>query len=1031
MALRLSSIGRITGPVLALALVSCAEHTGPIATKNASAASAPYRDGQVAACRTEVKTRRSADAGMEPPIEIYCGASTRPSAVLFSILLPPSAAAAAPTDEAVGAQLAKSEIAGLQQELMQCRPGVWLDAGGIRLIAARCVARDGGWPTVSIGARYGDHLMLASGFTGALPSLARLVRELMAENRKLPIGREDAEDEIVKAIQKALDLPPDPVPANDLDAFHARLEAGRLYEATQDDSAAERAYLEALEIQTRALGADNPALADTILALALATSNQGRSEDAERLFRRAAPLLQGSADPLLLARANSYQALAAASRGSFVEALGLIQAAIASRREAFGNTGVPENESGVSATLGTSQIARGELLQGLYLEAAIALKLDNAATAESAIMEGLELLNKSSDFPLWWRPRLLLIAAEVERRLGKIESAEAILAIASETSRKLFGETGPTANVHFALGRLYYTEGLPGRAVDEFRLGRAILLSDTRQRSYEQNLSLMLPYLDALYDLAAAKAELRDMLIGEMFEVSQSIRGGVAAQTQARTALRLATSDPELAGLVRKVEEASRERDLLQIQLAAEVAKPAERRDSALETAQIAHLKEASVRLQVDEETLNTRYPNYRKLLLETVHSVADVQANLSGDEALFSLIIGRTEAYGFVLTPKAIVTRKLPIGRPELEERVGGLRQDLTLQAGRLAPFDVGAAHELYEKLLAPFASALDKAKRLIVIPAGALTSLPVSLLVMSNPPTRSNGDYTTVDWLAKHLSVTMEPSFDTFVTLRRAPLLEIAREPLFAIAAPSFRGAAAEKEANGLDVLGRACRGEDAVPNELIAALTPLPETEAEVRAVATVLHAPANAILVGPNVSKGNLRAASLANYRILYFATHGLLPGELRCESEPGLALSPPNTPPTARADDGLLVASEIARWRLNADLVVLSACNTASSGGALGGQALSGLAESFFFAGSRAVLASHWPVSSKATAALMTRFFATRAKTPELSAGEALRASETAIASQAATSHPFYWAPFVIIGDDRRRLESMTSISNPL
>ena len=109
---------------------------------------------------------------------------------------------------------------------------------------------------------------------------------------------------------------------------------------------------------------------------------------------------------------------------------------------------------------------------------------------------------------------------------------------------------------------------------------------------------------------------------------------------------------------------------------------------------------------------------------------------------------------------------------------------------------------------------------------------------------------------------------------------------------------------------------------------------------------------------------VRSAKLDQYQVLYFATHGLLPGELHCQAEPGLVLSPPSAPPSDKASDGLLRASEIASLRLNADLVVLSACNTAASGGTtLGGGALEGLADSFFAAGARAVLASHWEVPS--------------------------------------------------------------------
>jgi CHAT domain-containing protein len=180
---------------------------------------------------------------------------------------------------------------------------------------------------------------------------------------------------------------------------------------------------------------------------------------------------------------------------------------------------------------------------------------------------------------------------------------------------------------------------------------------------------------------------------------------------------------------------------------------------------------------------------------------------------------------------------------------------------------------------------------------------------------------------------------------------------------------------------------------------------------------LKAQPGSILLGAAASEGAVRNEKLDQYAVLYFATHAMLPGELHCQAEPGLVLSPPNGMPASTASDGLLSASEISSLRLNADLVVLSACNTAASGGLqLGGGALSGLADSFFAAGARAVLASHWEVPSLATKQLMTGVFARYAKDPSRDLAEALRQSQLALIAQTATAHPFSWAAFTLIGD---------------
>ncbi|HEY0265327.1 MAG TPA: CHAT domain-containing protein, partial [Rhizomicrobium sp.] len=173
----------------------------------------------------------------------------------------------------------------------------------------------------------------------------------------------------------------------------------------------------------------------------------------------------------------------------------------------------------------------------------------------------------------------------------------------------------------------------------------------------------------------------------------------------------------------------------------------------------------------------------------------------------------------------------------------------------------------------------------------------------------------------------------------------------------------------------------------------------------------------ILLGSAASEEAVRARPLDQYAVLYFATHGLLPGELHCQAQPGLVLSPPAATPASTAADGLFTASEIAGLKINAGLVVLSACNTGAAGGkGFGGGALQGLADAFFDAGAHAVLASHWEVPSTATMTLMTGMFATMARDPKHDAAEALRQAQLALIAQDNTAHPFEWAAFTLIGD---------------
>ena len=224
-----------------------------------------------------------------------------------------------------------------------------------------------------------------------------------------------------------------------------------------------------------------------------------------------------------------------------------------------------------------------------------------------------------------------------------------------------------------------------------------------------------------------------------------------------------------------------------------------------------------------------------------------------------------------------------------------------------------------------------------------------------------------------------------------------------------PAFRGTSSAG-------LSEHCRGDGVFPAELLTGLAPLPDTGPEVRAVGASLGASSDDILTGTAATEAALRARPLADYRVLYFATHGLLPAELRCQSQPGLALSPPPQPATSKDQDGLLESGEIAALNLDADLVVLSACNTATKTGQFGGESLSSLAETFFHAGARSVLASHWPVPSAATRALMTGLFAHA----EIGHAEALRQAQVSLLASPATAHPVNWAGFTLIGEGALR-----------
>ena len=205
-------------------------------------------------------------------------------------------------------------------------------------------------------------------------------------------------------------------------------------------------------------------------------------------------------------------------------------------------------------------------------------------------------------------------------------------------------------------------------------------------------------------------------------------------------------------------------------------------------------------------------------------------------------------------------------------------------------------------------------------------------------------------------------------------------------------------------------------------------LPDTADELREIAGVLRADVNRDLyLGRRATEANVRSAVLDDRRVVAFATHGLAPGDIVGLDQPALVLSDPKLSGEAGVDDGLLTMDEVLGLKLDADWVVLSACNTASADGA-GTEAISGLARAFFFAGARSLLVSNWAVETTSARLLTTELFKRQALDPGLSRAEALRQSMLALMGKEATdakdgtkpfsyAHPAFWAPFSLVGDN--------------
>jgi len=211
------------------------------------------------------------------------------------------------------------------------------------------------------------------------------------------------------------------------------------------------------------------------------------------------------------------------------------------------------------------------------------------------------------------------------------------------------------------------------------------------------------------------------------------------------------------------------------------------------------------------------------------------------------------------------------------------------------------------------------------------------------------------------------------------------------------------------------------DKVYSSDISMLSHLPDTREEVESIATALQANLDQdVFFGKLASEETVKKMNLSNRRIIVFATHALVPGDIDGLHQPAIALSAPSV--TGGKDDGLLTMGEIMNLKLNADWVVLSACNTAAAEGA-GSEAVSGLGQAFFYAGAKALLVTSWPVETTSAKVLTTNLFRLLEKNENLGRSEALRLTQNSMIDKQtgenfSYAHPIFWAPFIVVGDGR-------------
>lgn len=663
-----------------------------------------------------------------------------------------------------------------------------------------------------------------------------------------------------------------------------------------------------------------------------------------------------------------------------------------------------------------------------------------------------------------WEPqRRQMFELNPSRILSLYNSGQvdAGIAASEQLVKKLTERVGENhfdaASAHGTLAIGLMRAGRDAEAIREFKTAIPVMLANASENADDENTTVVAARSQRLqtiiesYLALLARAEGATGEVGaETFGLADAIRGRSVQQALAASSARAAAKDPALAELVRKEQDLTKQVNAQLGALNNVLAIPSADRDE--NGVQQIQASIAALRTERDRarQEIKQKFPAYADLVSPRPPSVGEIRATLADGEAMLSFYFGQNGSFVWAVPksgPVAFAAVKAKIG--DIETSIRTLREALEPQAAMISdipPFDLKLAYELYELLLKPVESGWRPAKNLIVVTNGALGLLPLSLLPTAPAEVAQDDDplfvgYRKVPWLARTHAVTTVPSAAALRTLRQLPPGESGRGELVAFGDPYFnKDQASEAEGTegkiqaaeaggnvtrGLPLKRRSSPKLDGVDSAELGLLPRLPDTAEELRSIALALQAdPSKVLFLGKSASEATVKTMNLSGFKILAFATHGLVPGELNGLTQPALALSSPTV--TGEDGDGLLTMEEILGLKLDADWVILSACNTGSGAGA-GAEAASGLGRAFFYAGTRALLVTNWSVHSQSARQLVTDLFKRQADDPKLSRSEALRQAMMALLdgpgylngegkTEFAYAHPLFWAPYTIIGD---------------
>lgn len=593
--------------------------------------------------------------------------------------------------------------------------------------------------------------------------------------------------------------------------------------------------------------------------------------------------------------------------------------------------------------------------------------------------------------------------------------------------------------------RKTYEQIMP-KLIERIRNDAENMTSSSKQQ--ERMVMILEDNLSLLAKEAQSHPQRSAQVAAQAFSLADLARGSSVQRALSASAARANIKDPKLADLARKEQDMQRRIASLEELLTGLMSAPPEQQLPSVQARMKADIEQFKIDRNAIRRDIELQFPDYAELVNPKPASLDRVRQLLKDDEVLVSWYFAENESFVWAISKQGVPQfHRISQGRAEVAKAVVHLRAALdpgVSTIDEIPAFDVVASYKLYQTILAPVHSALQGKKVMLAVPHAELGQLPLSVLVTA--PTTLAGkakgsdftEYRQTPWLMRDIAVTQLPSVTALAALRNLPAPAANRRAFIGFGDPFFSSVQAKQADNqqaraahamatrGMPLMLRSAPKTSGVSSAELALLPRLPDTHEEIQEISKALSAdPAQDVFLQRAASVSKVMETDLSNRRVVMFATHGLVPGELDGLTQPALALSAPDVTGENRGD-GLLTMEKILTLKLNADWVVLSACNTASGDGA-GSEAVSGLGRAFFYAGARALLVSNWPVDSEASRLLMTDLFQRQQRLPGQHKAVYLRdAMQQMIQSTAAKdaqgqtkyayAHPLFWAPFVVVGD---------------